>query len=178
MGARCNQIASGRRFALTWIDAKWHKSDIDMDKSRAQTHLRLIVTPNFNMAATMGFIDPFRAANYLDGIAHFRWDIVSDRGGVVSASNGTMLETLPLAEAEPAPDFLIVSCSWTPEDHATAPVLAALRRAASRNITLGGIDTGAFILARAGLDRKLRPTVQRVRTRFPGELRCARAAAA
>jgi len=29
--------------------------------------LIVLLTPNFNAAATVGFIDPFRAVNYLEG---------------------------------------------------------------------------------------------------------------
>lgn len=52
----------------------------------SQTRLALIVTPHFNLAATTAFIDPFRAANYPDGAAHFGWDIASATGGPCLAS--------------------------------------------------------------------------------------------
>ena len=41
----------------------------------------MIVTPDFNLAATTAFIDPFRAANYLEGRTLFRWQLVSMSGG-------------------------------------------------------------------------------------------------
>ncbi len=126
----------------------------------ASTVLHLLVTPGFNLAATMAFIDPFRAANYLDGAAHFRWDVLSEAGGPVQASNGASLETRPLAAlAGSVPDFLIVSSSWTPEAHVSPAIRAALREAARRQVTLGGLDTGAFVLAHAGLLRGHRVTV-------------------
>jgi transcriptional regulator GlxA family with amidase domain len=43
------------------------------DEQNAVMELLVYVTPDFNMSATVGFIDPFRAANYLDGKSHFRW---------------------------------------------------------------------------------------------------------
>jgi len=39
----------------------------------APTVIHVLVTPIFNLAATMGFVDPFRAANYLEGRSLFRW---------------------------------------------------------------------------------------------------------
>ena len=112
----------------------------------------VIVMPNFNLAATVGFIDPFRAANYLDGRTHFRWVIASLAGGVTVASNGLSIETKTIgAIQEASPDIVIVSSSWTPELH-TSPVLqSSLRGWARSGVTLGALDTGAFILAKSRL---------------------------
>ncbi|HEY9039356.1 MAG TPA: GlxA family transcriptional regulator [Roseovarius sp.] len=122
--------------------------------------LLIVVTPHFNMAATAGFIDPFRAANYLDGTTHFAWDVASVLGGPCLASNGMSMETLPLAQVRNTRyDMVIVSSSWTPESHAGAQLRSALWRWAQSGATLGGIDTGAFILAQAGLLAGRRATV-------------------
>ncbi|MEM7745943.1 MAG: GlxA family transcriptional regulator [Pseudomonadota bacterium] len=120
--------------------------------STAPTELQILVTPDFNLAATMGFVDPFRVANYLDGAVLFRWEFLSATGGPIRASNGASLDTRPLPrQPHAAPDFLVVSSSWEPEAHASAPVKAALRRADLQGATLCALDTGAFILAYAGL---------------------------
>ena len=131
-----------------------------MDDGRRPLLFRIIVTPNFNMSATMGFADPLRAANYLEGITHFRWEFVSECGGECRASNGVSIMTRALRDspAEDA-DVLVVSASWTPEDCSTAAIQSALRQAARRNATIAGIDTGAFIMAAAGLLKGRRATV-------------------
>lgn len=122
--------------------------------------LVIIVTPHFNLAATTGFIDPFRAANYLDGAAHFAWDLVSVAGGPCLASNGMSVQTAPLAEVQGARrDMILISSSWTPEAHAGTRLRSALWRWAQAGATLGAIDTGAFILAQAGLLEGRRATV-------------------
>ena len=61
--------------------------------AKAAFGLLVIVTPNFNLAATVGFLDPFRASNYLDGSILFRWDLASAAGGDIIASNGISVRT-------------------------------------------------------------------------------------
>ena len=122
--------------------------------------LLVFVTPDFNMSATIGFIDPFRAANYLDGKSRFRWTVVSATGGLCLASNGMSLETEPFSRVQDRnPAFVIVSSSWSPEKHWHGPIQPALRRWARQGSTIGALDTGAFILARAGLLNGRKATV-------------------
>ncbi|MCQ0092755.1 GlxA family transcriptional regulator [Roseovarius sp. M141] len=134
----------------------------------------ILVTPHFNMAATAGLVDPFRAANYLDGTAHFAWEFASVIGGACLASNGMSIQTLPLAQVQGAlRDMVILSSSWTPEAHCGAPLRSALWHWAQSGVTLGAIDTGAFVLAQAGLLQGRRATVHYEHMdafgeRFPG----------
>jgi len=124
------------------------------------TRLMMIVAPSFNISATMSFIDPFRAANYLDGKIYFKWQFVSEVGGFCPASNGAGIETAGLADiASDRADIVIVSSSWTPEKHMTAKTGNALRNWDRGGATLGALDTGAFVLAQAGLLKGRRATV-------------------
>jgi AraC family carnitine catabolism transcriptional activator len=126
---------------------------------KAALRLLVIVTPNFNLAATVGFLDPFRASNYLDGNILFQWDLASGTGGEVIASNGISVRTRALREVRNQPqDIVIVSSSWAPESYNSAPLHSALLRWARAGVTLGAIDTGAFILAEAGLLKGKRAT--------------------
>lgn len=128
--------------------------------SKAPLSILVIVMPNFNLAATVGFIDPFRAANYLEGRTHFRWGVASIPGGAVVASNGMTVETKALsAVQDERPNVAIVSSSWAPEAHAGPVLQAVLRRWARAGVTLGALDTGAFILARLRLLTGRRATV-------------------
>lgn len=117
------------------------------------------VTPHFNLAATAAFIDPLRAANYLGGRPRFRWSLASLDGGAVEASNGMVVETAPLRQMVQRPSYAVVSSSWTPEAHAHPTLLGALRRWARQGSRVVGVDTGAFILASAGLLDGRRATV-------------------
>lgn len=118
----------------------------------ATARLLMIVTPSFNLAATMGFIDVFRAVNYLEGAPRFSWVLASLEGGEVVASNAVSVRTVALKEAAgQGYGHVVVSSSWTPERFTSARLLAALNRLAKTGAVMGALDTGAFLLAEAGL---------------------------
>jgi transcriptional regulator GlxA family with amidase domain len=108
----------------------------------------------------MAFLDPFRAANYLEGATRFQWGLASAAGGPCLASNGVVVDTASLEAVQAETfDIVVVSSSWTPEAVGTPHLLAALRRWARAGSIVGGLDTGAFILADAGLLDGRRATV-------------------
>jgi AraC family carnitine catabolism transcriptional activator len=112
----------------------------------------MLLLPGFNSFAAHGFLDPFRAANYLRGERIYHWDMLSLEGGAVAASNGFQVgETVSILEHSPDYDLVLVNASWTPEAFREPTLQAWLRSAARRGVLLGGMDTGAFVLAYAGL---------------------------
>ena len=118
------------------------------------------VTPRFNLAATVWFLDPFRAANYLEGRPLFQWTLISAQGGEVAASNGMTVTSQALSSSPPSrPSLAVVSASWTPEAYVGPPLVPALRHWARGGVPLVGLDTGGFLLAEAGLLKGRRATV-------------------
>jgi len=82
----------------------------------------------------------------------YDWQFLSPRGGTVGASNGIHIgDTLAIARQPPDYDLLMVNSSWTPEEFRDRVLQSWLRSASRQSVVLGGIDTGAFVLAYAGL---------------------------
>ncbi|KIC41136.1 AraC family transcriptional regulator [Ruegeria sp. ANG-R] len=120
----------------------------------------VFVSPHFNVSATTSFVDPFRIANYLTGSSRFSWTYASDAGGLVESSSGLVVETVPLVDVTGRrPWLVLVSTSWTPERHGTPEFKVALRKWESGGAIVGGLDTGAIVLATAGLLRGKTATV-------------------
>jgi transcriptional regulator GlxA family with amidase domain len=134
-------------------------SDPALTEPEHPTRVLVLVVPNFNMAATMAFVDPLRAANYIAGQTQFRW-VFAGLAAQCPASNGAILVVKPLADiANDEFDLVVVSSSWSPETANSAALRAALRRWHRLGWQLAGLDTGAFILADAGLLKGHRATV-------------------
>lgn len=117
----------------------------------APERISFLLLPEFAMMAFMSAVEPLRVANRLGGKDLFRWQILSPDGHPVTASNGMKV----VADAA-APDIervstLFICASFEPERHCDQNLRLWLRRMAAYGAVLGAIDTGSFLLARAGL---------------------------
>ncbi len=120
------------------------------DRTVSLSHFAFLPLPNFTMIAFSNAIEVLRMANYLSGKPLYRWTIISPAGGPVMASNGLTIDTGPTASAAQA-DIIFV-CGGIDVQHMTnACHLAALRGFARAGVTLGGLCTGTYALAKAGL---------------------------
>ncbi|WP_170785371.1 GlxA family transcriptional regulator [Ruegeria lacuscaerulensis] len=117
-----------------------------------QHEIIALVTPHFNASATTSFIDPFRVANYLSGRNKFSWTLVSENGGGIEASNGMLIETAPVKDVNASnPWLVLVSSSWTPERYTSHELRNLFQKWWRSGAIIGGLDTGAIILANAGM---------------------------
>lgn len=127
---------------------------------RPGRRIGMLLLPEFNSLAAHAFIDPFRAANYLRGARVYDWQFLSLEGGSVTASNEMEIDgTLGILQQQPDYDLLLVNASWTPERFQAPELQSWLRLASRHRVLLGGIDTGAFVLAFAGLLEQHRTVV-------------------
>lgn len=113
---------------------------------------------NFSMIAFATAIEPLRLANRMLGYEAYRWRLASVDGKPVKASNGVECAVDTSLEQERRPrqreDYLpmIFVCSGVfVEEFRNRSVFAWLREEHNRGVAIGGLCTGAHILAAAGL---------------------------
>ncbi|AIR88495.1 GlxA family transcriptional regulator [Pseudomonas cremoricolorata] len=118
----------------------------------------LLLVPGFSAMGFISAIEPLRVANRFRGEL-YRWRVLSLDGGAVQASSGMSVNAeQALGQGESA-RLLLVVAGFEPLRSFTPALQQALRRLDHAGVVLGGIDTGAMILAEAGLLDGHRATV-------------------
>jgi AraC family carnitine catabolism transcriptional activator len=112
--------------------------------------IHFLLLPGFSAMGFISALEPLRVANrFRAGL--YRWQVLSLDGGAVLASNGMSVNADgALGEAVGA-QMLLVVAGFEPLACYGAALQQALRRLDHDNVVLGGIDTGAMLLAEAGL---------------------------
>jgi transcriptional regulator GlxA family with amidase domain len=110
-----------------------------------------VLLPKFTMLAFSSAIEPLRMANQLTQQVLFRWTVLSDDGGPVACSNGVpVVVDGPWSTAKPEGIVLVVS-GVEPEGKASVALGDWLRGLWRRGRIVGGLCTGAYALAQAGI---------------------------
>jgi AraC family carnitine catabolism transcriptional activator len=109
-----------------------------------------VLVPRFSMIALYGAVEPLRVANrFAEG--SFSWRFVSADGAPVSASNGIPVSVSGALPEIGRPALAVMCASYEPERAIGRPILAAIRKLARNGVMTAAIDTGPFLLARAGV---------------------------
>ncbi len=117
-----------------------------------------LLLPGFSAIGFISAVEPLRVANRFRGEL-YRWHVLSLDGGPVLASNGMSVNAGAALEALGPGATLLIVAGFEPLKAFTPALQQWLRRLDHNGITLGGIDTGAFVLAKAGLLEGFRITL-------------------
>lgn len=127
--------------------------------TRPFTHIHFLLLSEFSMLSLCSALEVLRIANRIAGKELFKWTLCSQTGASV---NSSLNMALSVDSALPNLGYrdMVFICGGTNISLATTTtVLNWLRMIARRGVTLGGLCTGAFVLARAGLLENRRATI-------------------
>lgn len=144
---------------MTIYEIRMAKSATIFATSQQPLTLALLVLPQSSILEVASTLDPMRSANRHLGHDAYRWRVVTPDGRAAPLTCGIELPSSgPLSAAEGA-DAMVVIAGFRQSEVATAPLIRDLSRMARQFAALGGIDAGAWVLARAGLLAGYRATV-------------------
>ena len=120
-------------------------------KAGGRPRFNFILQPEFPLNALILASDALRIANQNSGRELFNWAFVSETGEPVHASNGMWFSVdCAITEMPRAAVYLLFEGNL-PTQRNSQKLLGQLRAAARYGAMVGGVDTGAFALAQAGL---------------------------
>ena len=124
----------------------------------ARRNFVFFLLPEFSMMAFTTAVDLLRIANRATGVEMYSWTLVSRDGQPVAASTGVRVEVdrdLKSMQRDTlggeAPDITFVCGGIRVESYSYGELKNWLRSLAKRGRGIGGICTGAWVLADAGL---------------------------
>ena len=110
-----------------------------------------LLLDQFTMLSFAGAIEPLRIANRVAGKPVYRWALAGEGGNQAICSNGAAFRLDMGLQEINRDDILLVCGGIDVQDATTRPVLNFLRREARRGLTIGGLCTASYTLAKAGL---------------------------
>ncbi len=117
----------------------------------------LLLFPEFSNLCLANAVEPLRAANTLARRPLYRWRFTAMAEGPLHSSSGLPAQP-ELLDRDARGDMLMVMPSYNHLALATPDTLRRLRGAAKRFGLIAGLDSGSWLLARAGLLNGYRAT--------------------
>lgn len=125
-----------------------HKSSSENIKKRT---VGFLLVNNFTMIALATAVEPLRMANQLSARELYNWCTVSEDGCAVMASDGISITPDHSMADVPALDVLIVVGGVNITRSYSVRQVTWLQGLARKKILIGGVCTGPYLLAEAGL---------------------------
>ncbi|QJF51232.1 GlxA family transcriptional regulator [Roseobacter ponti] len=110
-----------------------------------------VLLENFTLLSFAAAVESLRIANRMAAKELYSWQIIGEGGGIISCSAGSGF-TLDGDLDDVQRDDIVMICGGIDVQSATNKrILGWLRREARKGVTVGGLCTAAYTLARAGL---------------------------
>ena len=141
-------------------DRRFANYEIDMAKSETPTifasspdalRLTMLVFSGASIMCVASAIDPLRAANRIAGRTVFDWTLVSADGEPPVTTSGLPVAVSGRFDPAARTDVLVAIGGFGTRYETASPLVSGFRRAAKSAHAVGGVEAGAWLLARAGL---------------------------
>jgi AraC family carnitine catabolism transcriptional activator len=128
-------------------------------RAPAPQQIGILLLDQFSVISFSCTVEPLREANSVMAKRAYEWRAYSHDGKPVLASNGLSVNVHgSISEVDSCP-MIIVCSSFDPHRYATRGVISWLRKLARQGTVLGAVETGSWVLARAGLLNGYRATI-------------------
>jgi transcriptional regulator GlxA family with amidase domain len=114
------------------------------------SRISILLVNEFSLMSLAATVEPLRAANRVAAQPLYRWRLFSRDGAPVLTSSGIPVHMHGAFDADEPCDMLFVVAAFN-ADRQAGPLLRGLRRVARRGVPLVGIESGSWILGRAGV---------------------------
>ena len=121
-----------------------------MNQSEPPRRFDVLVQKPFSLMCLAAVVEPLRVANRVASRPLYRWRLLSRDGSAVVSTSGLSLAVDGALQPSDAREALILIGSFAARV-ADAAFRADLRRVARQGVMMGGVESGAWGLARAGL---------------------------
>lgn len=110
-----------------------------------------VLVEQFTLIALASAIEPLRMANHLSGTRLYDWQLIGQTQAPVRASGGSQM--MPDVSLQDALDYdmILVAAGVDVRDHIKPDLVKFLVTQSKTPALLGGVCTGPFVLAQAGL---------------------------
>ena len=114
-------------------------------------NIGFLLVDNFTMIALASAVEPLRMANQLSGQELYNWSTISETGEAVAASDGIRITPDYGMQETTDFDLVFVVGGVNITRSYTRKQISWLKTLARKHVDLGGLCTGAYLLADAGL---------------------------
>jgi AraC family transcriptional regulator, L-arginine-responsive activator len=123
-------------------------------KPKKNQRVGFLLLPHFSLVALSGAIDVLHQANEHAGECLYISQLIAADGASVESASGVILQARTIEEIAEELDAVFLVSDLPLPQHGFEPVVVWLKQLAqlhSRQIVIGGLGTGAYLLGRAGL---------------------------
>jgi transcriptional regulator GlxA family with amidase domain len=119
--------------------------------SESTLQVTILVLPESSMLVLASMIDPMRAANRLSERQCFTWKIVTTDGLPVECTCGLQITPDEKLESINDGNLLFIVSGFKQFEYISNDEIGLIRRLSLKFDAMGGVDTGAWLLGKAGL---------------------------